>query len=507
MNLYDRVVKEEREEAERLKEAHLTLCRERSEIMTEYVMRDSMGKQFRNAIHHNRLHAALRKHKRLVVMWPPGFGKTRQLISLMLHILGRNTDADYTDKPKPMYCGAIIGSNQGNAAKALRVVRDMIMNSKELHEVWPNLAPITGEHELWTNTAITVTRPPGLSDSDPSIQALGANGNLVGSRLQFAILDDTVTFENTRTPEQRDTYWEWFKSTLMTRLDEDGLIVILTNSWHPEDAPHRLIEEEGWPALVEPAILENGEALWKEQFPVDKVLAKIEELGEIEGPRKMLHKSRDEASMRFTMKMVGTALERGRGVGTYAEYSAPNGYSIYTGVDLAVSQTRRRTAGRFTGETVFFTILKHPSKVRQVLDVRAGRWDAARIVSEAIDIYRCFSSILVVENNAAQDLFVQLMRAMCPHLPIIPYTTGSDAAHPEFGMEKMGVEMQNGLWIIPSDNMRRPTGQIYTWVQELYDYSPNKHVGDRARAAMFAWEGARRHETKTRGMKLKLFNR
>lgn len=505
-NIYESHLAKEREEAKRLKEAHLTLCRDRSEIFTEYVMKDSRQRKFKNAPHHNRLHAALRKHKRLVVMWPPGYGKSRQLISTVLHFLGRNTDEHYRDDP-PMFNGVYCGPNQTAAEKYVRVIRDMIVNSSEVREVWPNLIPEVGEHAQWSNKAFTVTRPPGISDPDPSLQAVGSEGKIIGARLQFGVFDDTVSFENTRTPDQREKFWEWFQSTAMTRFDDNGIIVILTNSWHPEDAPHRLIEREGWPALVEPGIDEEGNALWEAEWPKDRVLRKIEELGEIEGPRKMLHRSRDEGSMRFTPKMVHVALERGRGLDLVPRWRPSNGFETYTGVDLAISKTRRRTAGRYTGETVFTTVLRHPSKVRQILDIRAGRWDAVTIISTALEVFRAYNSIFYVENNAAQDLFVQLLKVLQPDIPVVPYTTGSEAAHPEFGLEKIGVEMQNGLWILPSDNLGRANGQLYTLIQELYDYSPNKHVGDRVRSLMFAWEGCRKHENRTVGMKLGLMNR
>ena len=504
MSVYDEIIREQREEARKGDDAWVRLARSKSEVMAEYVMRDERGNRFVNGEHHSRLHAAMRCYRRLVVMWPPEFGKSEQLSSLVMHILGRSTDPEYRDDP-PMYRGAFIGPSFATAAKSLRNIKNYLLTSADLKRVWPNLRPATGPAELWSQEAINVTRPPSVRLKDPSLQALGANGPILGSRLDFVILDDTLTFENTRTPDQREAYWEWLNSTVLTRIDEGGLVVFLTNAWHPNDAAHRLIEM-GWPSLVEPALDMEGEPLWKERWSKQRVLDKIEELGPIEGPRKMMHVARDEQSMRFTPAMVGVALARGQGLDLMDRARPINGFKTYTGVDLGVSQTKRRTAGRTTGLTSFFTILKHPSKVRQVIDIQSGRWEAGTIMQMALEKHRAFESILWVENNAAQDLFVQMLARMFP-IPVHPYTTGAAAAHPEFGLEKVGVEMRNGLWIVPCDRLSRAKGEVYDWIQELYDYRPNQHVGDRVRAMMFAWEGARMSEQHTEGRTMRLLNR
>lgn len=503
--MYEHILDEQREEARKNLNAWRTLARRKSEVFVEYMMRDEHGNRFVNAPHHNRIHQGVRQYPRLIILLPPEFGKSQQLIGLGLHVTGRNTDPQYRDDP-PRYRGAFIGNSFTDAAKSLRQCKQYIKESDEFHDIWPLCVPATGAAELWSNEAINVARPPNIRLRDPSIQALGAGGPILGSRLDWAICDDIINFNNTQTPTQREQLLNWFKSTVLTRITAGGFVVMLCNSWHVDDLKATL-EKEGWPVLEEPAIDDAGVPLWPGPWPAERVYRQIEELGELEGPRKMLHKVRDTKSMRFTTDMLLVAKTRGRGIELMEQCDPGNGYATYTGVDLGVSRTKRHSSGgRETSETCFFTILIHPSGVRQVIDIDSGRWTAVEIMNRAVEKHRRYKSICIVENNAAQDLFAQLLEHFTS-IPVETYTTGADAAHPEFGLEKIGVEMAQGRWIVPSDKLHRAKGEVYKWEQELYDYRPHLHVGDRVRAGMFAWEGARRTEDAVRFVPFKITRR
>ena len=507
MDAYQQILQGEIAEANELHDAMLEYCRLKSEALSEYVMRDDKGVSFTNAPHHNRLHLAVRQVSGqvpgIVIRWPPEYGKTQQLISLILHILGRNSDERYKD-PHPMYRGAYISSSLNSAKKRLRTIKDYIETSPELHEVFPNLKKATGQQEVWTNEAINVTRPDNIRLDDPSVQAVGEGGDLLGSRLDWAIMDDTLTFKNTRTKEQRQNHWDWIKSTVQTRMNEWGIIIMLCNSWHPEDAAYRLVNEAGWALLEECALDKDGESIWKERFSTERVKNIIINLGPIEGPRKMMHRSRDEATMRFSPAMINVALERGRGMSLCSSYIPTDGTKVYTGVDFASSKRKNRTAGRSTGETVLFTWARLRSGVRIVLNIQSGRWSGTEIVRRAKDVSIRFNSLLVMEDNSAQALVIDVMKSLDITLPIVTHTTTEKDYDPQYGLELMGVEMQNGAIIIPCENPALPTGEVFTWIQELYDYVPGKHPGDRLMASYFAWDRLRRMERVSGASNLKL---
>lgn len=511
MNAYDDIIAREKQEALELFNAHMVFCRKKSEVMTEYVRRDDKGNTFVNADHHNRLHRAIRKCMKdripgIVIRWPPEYGKTQQLISLIIHILGRNTEEEYKD-PHPMYRGAYISSSLGSAKKRLRTIKDLIETSEEVRTVWPKLKKATGVQELWTNEAINVERPSDIKLDDPSVQALGEGGDLLGSRLDWCIMDDTLTRNNTRTKEQRENHWDWIQTTVKTRMNEWGIIIVLCNSWHPEDAGYRLVNESGFALLEEPALdPSTKESIWPERWPTERVIEKIRSLGPIEGPRKMLHKARDESVMRFTPEMVGVALRKGAGHNLVTSYVPSDGTRVYTGLDFGGSKRKRKTAGRTTGQSCFFTWALLKSGVKMVLNIQTGRWGTAELARRAKDITQRFDSIIVAEDNATQGLIIEAMQILGSSVPIVPRTTSSDDFDPQFGLEKMGVEMLNGNIIIPCENESNMNPEVFEWIQELYDYIPGQHAGDRLMASYFGWDrmrtGSRKSGPLRHGLKI-----
>ncbi len=159
--------------------------------------------------------------------------------------------------------------------------------------------------------------------------------------------------------------------------------------------------------------------------------------------------------------------------------------AIITGVDLAV---QKHDAADLT---VLFTILAKPGGIRRVLNITAGRWTGPEIIGQVRDIYERFGGIVIVENNAGQDYIRQFLVENTA-VPVIPFTTGRNKAHPEFGIESMAAELANGKWEIPNKGgVTHP--EVAEWIQELLYYDPREHTGDRLMASWFAREGARRY--------------
>lgn len=102
----------------------------------------------------------------------------------------------------------------------------------------------------------------------------------------------------------------------------------------------------------------------------------------------------------------------------------------------------------------------------------------------------------VVEGMAvhnSQDYILQFAKVdKRGPLPLVPYTTGRQKVHPEFGIEGIAAEMANGHWLIPNADDGDLAVEFAEWVGEILDYDPRKHTGDRLMASFFAKEGARR---------------
>jgi len=102
--------------------------------------------------------------------------------------------------------------------------------------------------------------------------AAGVGTAVTGRGAHIALIDDPFKDrEEADSERRRETVWDWYRSTLYTRLMPGGAIVLIQTRWHEDDLAGRLLEEGGdtWDVLELPALNEQGEALWPEWYPVE----------------------------------------------------------------------------------------------------------------------------------------------------------------------------------------------------------------------------------------------
>lgn len=411
------------------------------------------------------------EHKRLVIWSHVESGKTQQIsIGRVIWELGRNQSLRT----------AIVSNTQDQAIKIVRAVAKYIDQNPEVQMIFPELRAA----DPWTSTQLFVHRP--VVSKDPSVQAFGVHGNVLGARIDLLILDDILDYENCRTPALRQDLWDWYHATLSGRLTRNARVVVIGTAFHPDDTLHRFGRQAGWHAVRYPVVdPKTGKPRWPERWPMSRINERREEdpTG-IEFARQMLCQARDNTVARFKQEWINTALKKGEGKRLIASLeSIPPGFRTYTGVDLGV---QRHAAA---GASVLFTILVHPNEDRELIGIEAGKWSGPEIINRIIDANRRYMSIIIVENNAAQDFIVQFAQASSA-VPIKPFTTGRNKAHPEFGVEALAAEMAGGKWIIPNtDGHTDP--EVSAWISEMLYYDPMGHTGDRLMAAWFAREGSR----------------
>lgn len=460
--------------AMRSRVANLELARRYPAIFCSEVLRDEEnGKRVVQGPVHDRWHKAIDEHSRTVLWAHIEAGKTQQIsIGRTLHVLGED----------PNTRGAIISNTSDQAKKILRAVAQYVEKSPDVHAIFPGLKPTSNQALPWTSTSLTVERE--VISKDPSLQAAGVHGNILGSRLTWVVLDDILDFENTRSPKARDDLWKWLKATVLGRLTANARVVVIGNAWHPEDAMHRLVKESGYKALRFPVQDRKGRLSWPVRWPRKRIEAARLELGPLEFARQMLCMSRDDSQARFKREWVEKCIRRGDGYSLVHQVDElPDGFTILHGVDLAV---QKHSAADLT---VFFTILLWPDGTRQVLSIECARLSGPEIVEKMQDIHNRFGGLFIVENNAAQAYLVQFADEST-RASIRAFTTGKNKANPEFGIESMAAELNRGQWIVPN-NKGRVDEQIDRWIADMLYYDPTLHTGDRLMASWFAREGCR----------------
>ncbi|PLX66025.1 MAG: hypothetical protein C0602_12900 [Denitrovibrio sp.] len=98
------------------------------------------------------------------------------------------------------------------------------------------------------------------------------------------IVDDPFkNQEDADSKNYRDKVWDWYQSTLYTRIEKGGRIVVILTRWHEDDLAGRLLSSgsEKWNVISFPAIAETdeehrktGEPLWADKYGAD-ALARI----------------------------------------------------------------------------------------------------------------------------------------------------------------------------------------------------------------------------------------
>jgi predicted phage terminase large subunit-like protein len=101
----------------------------------------------------------------------------------------------------------------------------------------------------------------------------GVGGPITGRGADCAIIDDALkNFEEASSQLIRDKIWDWWQSTLYTRLEPNAVVVMVMTRWHEDDLCGRIIasvksgESERWRMLRLPAINSQNLALWPERY-------------------------------------------------------------------------------------------------------------------------------------------------------------------------------------------------------------------------------------------------
>lgn len=448
----------------------------------EFVLKDeATGRHVKLAPVHEAWHEALTGHDRLILWAHVEAGKTNQIsIGRVLWELGKN----------PGLRIVVLSNTNEQAKKIVRAIAQYITKSERLHMVFPHLRKARDPSLPWTANAITVERDNIAKD--PSVQAAGLGGNIIGARIDLLVLDDVLDYENTRTMDRMAGVLSWLKATAIGRLTDASRVWGVTNAWHPKDPMHALAAEPRYKGMSFPVVSPAGVLSWPAKWSRARIERSRQDLGPLEFGRQLLCQARDDDAARFKREWLDVGLVAGRGYKFVHEVDVlPEGYALFTGVDLAVQQHDAADL------SVFFTILLHlDTWQRQVLNIESGRWSGPEIVRRIDDHAVRYNGIIVVENVGAQDYILQFARK-ATRGTLRAFTTGKNKANPVFGVESMAAELAGGGWIIPNLNGKLDK-ETDAWVNDMLYYNPKSHTGDRLMASWFAREGARAFERTVR---------
>ena len=202
------------------------------------------------------------KTQRLIVSMPPGHGKS----TLVSHygifwMLGRFPELS-----------VLLTSYEANFAAGWgRQCRDTLaMYGPQVFGVQPD--PRVSRADWWQ-----------VQGTKGKMLTAGSGGAITGKRFDICVCDDLVrNSADAMSPTLRDKQFDWFASTLYTRLEPGGRVIIVMTRWHEDDIAGRLIAEardggEPWEVINLPALAGDddpldrkpGAALWPERYSAE----------------------------------------------------------------------------------------------------------------------------------------------------------------------------------------------------------------------------------------------
>lgn len=336
--------------------------------------------------------------KRLCVLMPPRHGKS-EVVSrhFPAWYLGRNPEKE-----------VILASYNDTLARdmsrdARRVFRDAAV------DLWG--LSLSGESkavERWQ-----------LEGHAGKFQASGIGGAITGRGADIALLDDPEkNLEEAESPTYQRHKWDWYRSTLRTRLAPGGAIVIVATRWSKSDLVGRILDEaekggEHWDVVRLPAIaVENdllgrsvGEALWPERFP----LSELDEIKRTLGGRLWngLYQQDPEEDVE------GALWKRATMIDAYRVAKPPPLIRKVVAVDPSGS-------GRSTSDEVGIGVAGLGRDRRgYVLKDLSGHYSPKQWAKKTVDAYYDEEADFVVaESNFGGDLVEANIHALDPDVPV-----------------------------------------------------------------------------------------
>lgn len=115
----------------------------------------------------------------------------------------------------------------------------------------------------------------GLEDYPGGMVSAGIGGSITGEGADLLIIDDPIkNRQEADSPVYRQRLREEWESTLLTRLQPGGAVILILTRWHEYDLAGQILEEEAdkWEVISLPALAEEndilgrkpGEPLWPE---------------------------------------------------------------------------------------------------------------------------------------------------------------------------------------------------------------------------------------------------
>lgn len=465
----------------------IQLARVDSGIFTEHVMRTEKGNQpIRLTPMHREWHDLADLHRFLVLWAHIESGKTSMFLTgRLLWRIGRN----------PSTRAIVVSESKEKAVKILsQGIAKYILQSDELHEVFPDLVRNPDPTTPWNQTKVTVKREGFIRD--PTVQVVGAmRGSIQGARADFLALDDVVTRRTSGRSDGRRELAGWVNEDLLGRVDPLRGEVLVTNTARCKgdltNEMATIASKVGGHSGRYGVLDANGKPRcpWWSTQKIDNHF-----LSATEKQRQLFVRDMEDEDAPFQMDWAKLAIKAGDGYSmvyfltdeerdTYLQHGF-----IACGVDLAAKKKRPGA------KTVFTVLYVTEDGTHQILWMDSGNWTSPEIRDRLLMVHERYRCPIYVETNGVQSYLKEIVEEKARdkgfNLRIESFVTGANKHDPVFGVESLFVQMSQGRWMIPSAH-GNAIGACHELIQDMESYRPNAHSGDALMATWICKEGIR----------------
>jgi len=252
-------------------EAILELARRRARTDFQSFIKAVWPKyQFSVSGYHDKLTEQLQaigdgESKRLALNVPPRHSKSLTVSTLFpAWYLGNHPDHEII----------LVSYSAELAQRFSREVRN-IMQSQEYRDIFPEVA------------LSETCRGVGLWETEQGgrFLAQGTGGSITGFGANLLICDDPVSGrEDAESRAMSDKLWDFWISTARTRLAPNASTLLCSTRWAINDLHGRIMDSDGdnWDVMKFPAIDDEGNALWPEQYSVEALRETKNAIGDYE---------------------------------------------------------------------------------------------------------------------------------------------------------------------------------------------------------------------------------
>lgn len=209
--------------------------------------------------------------KALIINLPPRHGKSRSATMFVEWLLGKDSSKKIMTGSYNETLSTVFSKGVRNTISEIKADPEKTVYS----DIFPDIKIKKGDGamNLWS-----------LEGQYSNYLATSPTGTATGFGADIIIIDDLIkNAEEANNENVLEKHWEWFTNTMLSRLENNGKIIIIMTRWHSNDLAGRALSElkrYKIKHITMKAMQDDGTMLCEEVLPKDEYLNKVAIMGQ-----------------------------------------------------------------------------------------------------------------------------------------------------------------------------------------------------------------------------------